>query len=505
VMMNSVEISSFSANELEIFLKLNLDLYCIVSSRGMFSKVSPLWESTLGYSNAEFMQYPIQDLMHPDERDWFQERFWNTGDQDRPSNFTCQLLGKDGAYRLLEWNIKPDGEQVYAFARDITERGKIMQELTESEIRHRLLFENMNSGFALHEIITDSIGNPVDYRFLEVNQQFENLTGLNAKDLIGKKVLEVLPETEIYWIELYGKVAITGQPIRFDNYSNALGKHYQVSAFSPKKGQFATIFTDITHTKKVEEELRKAKGKAEESDRLKSSFLANMSHEIRTPMNGIIGFADLIQNPAITDEKRQHYAEVIKKSGKNLLNLINDLLDISKIESCQMTLNESTHSVDTLIKEVHQFFEAKLEADPSRQIQLQSSVSNQGLDSVTLDFFRLKQILMNLVDNAIKYTEAGIVQISCEIQEGSEQLWFSVSDSGIGLSPENKKMIFERFRQADNNISRIYGGTGLGLSICKGLVELMGGKIWVESNLGHGSTFRFVIPFKQPVKTENEN
>ncbi len=253
--------------------------------------------------------------------------------------------------------------------------------------------------------------------------------------------------------------------------------------------------------KKVEEEMRNARKKAEESDKAKSEFLANMSHEIRTPMNAIIGYVDLMLQDKVSAEHRE-YLKTLKDSGKLLLNLINDILDVSKIEAGQLVIESVPHSLNDLLnlKEVW----AKVQVSKSGQdIQLVKKYSDSIADEVYIDPSRIQQILNNLLSNAIKFTNNGMIEFGVVLKDET-MLEFYVKDSGIGINEKDLKKIFEMFGQADASTTREYGGSGLGLTISKKLVELMGGKIRVESIKGNGSTFFFTLPYK-PVGTTSIN
>lgn len=256
---------------------------------------------------------------------------------------------------------------------------------------------------------------------------------------------------------------------------------------------------DISKRKFAEYELINAKERAEEGDRLKSAFLANMSHEIRTPMNGILGFTDLLKTLNLSGEEQQEFIEIIQKSGVRMLNIINDIISISKIESQQIEVLLSTTNINEQIEYIYHFF--RLEAE---QKKLYISVHN-GLSSVNAfirtDREKIYSVLTNLVKNAIKFTPTGSVELGYELK--GEFLEFYVKDTGAGISEEQKQFIFDRFRQGSQLITGNSEGSGLGLAISKAYVEMLGGKIWVESEVGQGSTFRFTIPYVDGLK-ENE-
>jgi signal transduction histidine kinase len=252
------------------------------------------------------------------------------------------------------------------------------------------------------------------------------------------------------------------------------------------------INRDITEQKRGAEKLVKALFKAEESDRLKSSFLANMSHEIRTPMNGILGFTELLKELDTTEEERQRCIEIIESSGLRLLNIINDLVDFSKIESGLMKIVPTDFDIDQQLEELYSFFKPEFEKKGLHIAYAKSNLSKKNL--LTTDLEKLTAVLTNLLNNAKKYTLKGQVEFGYEIKK--DYLKFFVKDTGIGIKENCKKMIFERFIQADASFSKSFEGSGLGLSISKAYVEMLGGKIWVESEYGVGSQFYFTIPYK---------
>ncbi|MCF8229785.1 MAG: response regulator [Bacteroidales bacterium] len=248
----------------------------------------------------------------------------------------------------------------------------------------------------------------------------------------------------------------------------------------------------ITERINLIKELNTALEKAEENDRLKSAFLANMSHEIRTPMNGILGFLDLIQDPELSREEMESYIDVVKKSGDRLLNTINDIIEVSKIESGEISVNAENVDIHERLKFYHDFFQPEAERN-----NLQFILNNQLQEKkflVKTDQSKLDSILTNFIKNALKFTKKGHVAIGCKIEAGD--LMFYVEDSGPGIPEEKKKSIFDRFVQADISHTRPYEGSGLGLSISKAYAEMLGGEIIIESETGKGSTFIFSLPFK---------
>lgn len=256
-------------------------------------------------------------------------------------------------------------------------------------------------------------------------------------------------------------------------------------------GKCLITLANITNHKHLESELIKAREKAEENDRLKSAFLANMSHEIRTPMNGILGFTDLLKDLNLTVESQQEYLDIIEESGIRMLNILNDIISISKIESHQMEISITDTNLNDQIEYIYHFF--KLEA---QQKSIHISIKNTlpiHEAFIRTDREKVYGVLTNLVKNAIKFRQAGYIELGCERK--GEFLEFYVKNSGSYIPDELKEIIFERFRQGSDPLKQNVQGAGLGLSISKAYVELLGGKIWVESDPGQSSTFRFTLPY----------
>jgi PAS domain S-box-containing protein len=270
-------------------------------------------------------------------------------------------------------------------------------------------------------------------------------------------------------------------------------KTYSIIKKSVKNqpGSRLVIISDITSLKQTEKELIIAKEEAEESDRLKSAFLANMSHEIRTPLNGIMGFTELLKMSDVTPEQQNTYLDIIKKGGDRMLNIINDIIDISRIDSGQMKVSHLRTNINELVQSVFSFF--KPEADAKGISLIYKDILSFDETIIITDYDKVFAILSNLVKNAIKFTRSGFVEIGYRRELGHFE--FFVRDSGIGISPEQGEFIFERFRQGSESLTRNYEGTGLGLSISKAYAEMLGGKIWFESEYGRGSVFYFSLPY----------
>ena len=279
----------------------------------------------------------------------------------------------------------------------------------------------------------------------------------------------------------------------------------QLKQYPNEFGRIGELFEKFVNQKA---ELRLAKEKSQESDRLKSAFLANMSHEIRTPMNGILGFAELLKRPNLTGKEQEQYIKIIEKSGTRMLNIVNNIVDISKIESGIIEINNKTTNINEQIEFLTSFFAPEIEKKGLRLVYSKTFTTDKAY--IETDVEKLYGILTNLLKNAIKHTYKGAIEIGYHLKSDDNKnfLELFVTDSGDGIPEDKINVIFDRFMQADMSNKTAYQGAGLGLSISKAYVEMLGGEIWVESEHGIGSTFRFTIPYKQvaaeEVKIETE-
>lgn len=260
---------------------------------------------------------------------------------------------------------------------------------------------------------------------------------------------------------------------------------------------FMGITRDVTDQRKIVDELKIAKEHAEESDKLKSSFLANMSHEIRTPLNAILGFSELLCDSQIDDEEKSQFSTIIQKSSTQLLSIISDVFDISKLENNQIKLKLRPENIHKFISNIKSFPE-KLDPEISRGRIIEiNDIPIQFNQEFLIDSDRLEQVISNLLNNAFKFSQVGNIKLNISRQSNGF-IRFQVIDHGLGIPYEDQNLIFQRFRQANESLDRKFGGTGLGLAICKGLVELMGGQIGVISESGKGAEFWFTCPLIKP-------
>ncbi len=388
------------------------------------------------------------------------------------------------------------------------ERDKALQELSESEERFKKIAASAQDGI----ILMNPQGNIVFW-----NKAAERIFGYTFDEVKGENLHRLLIPTD-YLVKAEegiqnfiktGEGKVIGQTIE-TKATKSTGEEFEIElSVSATRIQNAWnavgIVRDITARKQYENNLKTAKEKAEESNKLKSAFLANVSHEIRTPMNAIVGFTDLMQRSSTSEKKRNQFMKIVHRNGLNLLKLVEDILDISKIDAKQMELSKNDVSLNTLMSELYDSYENIRQIQEKHLIELRWRKETKEKTNVVLntDGFRLRQIMSKLIDNALKFTETGYVEFGYQLTTNST-IRFYVTDTGIGLEKEKLDAIFDYFRQADLSTKREYGGSGLGLAIVKGLVELMGGNVLVNSVKGSGSSFSFELPYSE-TESQKEN
>lgn len=361
--------------------------------------------------------------------------------------------------------------------------------LLASKDRYRMLFESMDEGFCVIEMLYDSDGKPNDYRFVEINQAFEKQSGL--RDAQGKTIRQLVPDQDGSWYEIFGKVVATGATIRFDNPSPAVQRHFDV--FASRIGGDGSrivgiLFKDVTAAKRAERNLVTAKETAELANRAKDSFLATMSHEIRTPLTGMLGMLELLSLTQL-DQEQHKTLDAAWDSGRGLLRIVSDILDWSKIEEGKLELAPRPTSIPLLLQDVANTYSRVASA---KSLMLWQHADARLAAAYIVDPLRLSQVLNNFVSNAIKFTQQGEIELRAELLnhlDSGDRIRFSVRDTGIGIAAEVQQRLFQRYRQESADTARMYGGTGLGLAICRRLAELMDGQIELQSDYGSGSVF----------------
>jgi PAS domain S-box-containing protein len=420
---------------------------------------------------------------------------------------------KSEEHTIAHEKLQSSSKQLKTLNEDIERRNKELEnvylKLKTNEEIFRQLVENTNDVFMLRD----------ENNYIYINNQFEKIWGRDIIELIENpyKISEWIHPEDAVKLEIWVNFnhLISGMPL-FEQFRIVKPdgtvrwlwtRTYPVYNEDNIPYRIVSISTDITDQKDFEDALLIAKEKALESDLLKSNFLANISHEIRTPMNGIVGFAELISRDDIDFQTKQNYVGIMKKSSQQLIRIIDDIIDFAKIEANQIRISPVKFNLNHVIDELAAIFNRELTNQGKSDVLL---IVYKGLiDSeaeIIADDHRIRQVLSNIMDNAVKFTNAGEIQIGYNLVD--EKIEFYIKDTGIGI-PENKhNLIFERFRQADEGHTRKFGGTGLGLPISKGLINLLGGSIWLESKPNNGSNFYFTIPYnpqnKKPVTTDSD-
>lgn len=515
------------------------DIFYQADINGRIVEISPSIERYSGYKPEELIGMRIEDVyLNPGDRVDLMAILAEKGEVE---DYIVRLKSKVGMEIFVSANIHilhgPDGHVagVEGSLRDVSERIIAEERLRENEkllrtqneeyaaLNQELRWRNdqilminkelqqasdifMNIRTGLHIYHLENTDDDSTLRMIGTNPAAERLTGIAARDLLGNTIDENFPGLREKGIpEAYARVVKTKTAMQFDElvYGDArvIEGAFSFNAFPLPDNCVGISFENTTEQYKAREviiesnrQLIEAKEKAEESDRLKSAFLANMSHEIRTPMNGIMGFSMMLADPQLPKETRESYLKIVNSSCEQLLHIVNDIIDISKIEAGQIDVSETAFDLRILLNELVTFYSTsarekgiKLEIDQHR-----CNLSHTSW--IVSDRTKLRQIFDNLFSNAIKFTPSGRIILRCELINGN--IRFEVEDTGIGIEPELQSVIFERFRQVESTYTKTYGGTGLGLAITKAYVEKMGGTIKVHSIFGKGSKFSFILPFK---------
>lgn len=471
------------------FFNNSIDMLCIANNKGYFVHVNNAFMKNLDYSYKDLINNPFMNFVHPDDIAKTQEEFKGLLNGATTLQFENRYKTKNGNYIWLSWKAIKASDIIYAIARNITPEKEIMLELHKKDEMLTHTERLVNVGTWDWNINTDELywSEGVKKIFEETNVTFKNyMKTVHPDDLdyLNKTIESSIKNQNDYFVE--HRVITKTKGIRYiQGYGNFIkqtdGLHLRGAVL------------DITEQKHIQENLKQTAERAKEASFLKSMFVANMSHEIRTPLNGIIGMTSILEDLDSNNSVKE-CIQHIKQSSGVLLSIVNKVLDFSKIESGKMEIHKTRINFPEFIEEIKNHF-----CILCRQQNLTFIVKvDEQIEIVECDKTKIQQILYNLIGNALKFTTEGriVVEIRKILEENQQQLHFMIKDTGIGIDSEIQKQLFNPFVQGDNSKTKKFQGTGLGLSICKKLIELMGGSISVESTLGVGSCFTFLLPIK---------
>jgi len=482
--------------ERDRFFSLSLDLLCISSVDGYFKRVSPAVTDILGWTPAEFTAQPYIDLVHPEDRPATLEEVRRQVERgEKVLHFENRYRHKDGSWRVLSWRSVPQpAGLMYAIARDVTAQKAIDAALQASELEYRTLFDSIDEGYCILELIFDGQDRPVDFRFTKINPAFERLTGLaGAAD---RRIRELSPDFEDHWFETYGRIARTGEPERFQNYAAPLQRWFDIYAFrygDAANRQVAVLFRNITDQKAQENEIRQLNAGLEQraalleaTNKELEAFSYSVSHDLRAPLRHIDGFASLLQKsagPTLSAQGQRHLA-TISAAARQMGRLIDDLLSFSRMGRAQLQL-QPVEDHDALVAAVIR------DGRWDRPVDWQIA----PLPPVRADRAMLQQVWVNLIDNAVKYSgkvAAPRIEIGSRTDPAAGETVFFIRDNGAGFDMRYAGKLFGVFQ-------RLHGpgefeGTGIGLANIRRIILRHGGRTWAEGEIGRGATFHFSLP-----------
>ncbi len=479
--------------EYKLFFDLVPDMVCIASTEGYFKKLNRAWLSVLGYSIEELLAAPFLDLVHPDDKQDTVAEVKKQISGGRTIHFVNRYRHKDGSYRWFEWHATPVvGEGLlFAVARDVTERKR-------AEQNYQNLFREMLDGFALHEIVYNEMGAPINYRFLAVNPAFERLTGLKASDIVGRTVQEVLPGIEDHWIESYGRVVITGEPAFFESSSDNLKKYFEVRAYRPAPNQFACIFADISERKKADKERKTLQAQLQQAQKMEAigNLAGGIAHDFNNILGAILGYAEMAQEDNLSGQVNSRDLDQIIKAGNRAKDLVKQILAFSR----QAVAQKIQLRPAAIVRESIMLLRSSI----PKTIDIREDIDTQT-DLILADPTQVHQIIMNVCTNAYHAMEesGGTLSISLKNRVFYEKdlvnvphvkpgkfVQLVIRDSGLGIPPENQERIFDPYFTTKGNGK----GTGMGLAIVHGIVKSYGGFITCRSELGIGTVFEINQP-----------
>ena len=459
----------------------------------------------VGRSEAELLGMSVAEVTAPQSRAITQDALERLKAGANGVALDKYYLRKDGALLSATSSINalrgPNGEfeGLVAIVLDTTESKRVQEQLRASEERYRTLFNSVDQGFCIFEMLFDEAGKPADYRFLEMNPMFEQHTGL--VDAVGRTAREMLPTLDDFWFETYGRVALTGEPARFENEAPAMGRWFDVYANrigGADSRKVALLFSDVSARKRSEEELRRLADNLAEADRRKTEFLATLAHELRNPLAPIRNGLSVMRlggdNPAAVGKVR----EMMERQVGHMVHLIDDLLDVARISGGKLELKRQRADLRTILASA---VETSLPLIEAGQHALEVDLPDQPL-LVDADGTRIAQVVANLLNNAAKYTPTrGRIRLS--VERDANEAVIVVSDTGVGIAGDALAGVFDMFSQIGRTVDRSQGGLGIGLSLVRRLVEMHGGSVAAASGGANaGSVFTVRLPLAQLASTQ---
>ncbi|MDW7675115.1 MAG: PAS domain S-box protein, partial [Bacillota bacterium] len=454
----------------------------------------------LGYTKEEIIGLSPKDINSEDFKTTKKEILLKTIEEKDYSYYAVHLskMGMEIPVEVKSHYFEEGGKRlIFSIARDVSKRKAAERALKESEQKFREIFHNVTDSILVQELMDNGLPG----KYIEVNDAACRTWGYTREEFLNRSIDSInsykkFPNVELMLKEFHNTGSVSFETSTYNRDGNL--KHVEINAHKilmNEKPVLLSILHDVTDKKQAEIALKKAKNKAEAASRSKSEFLANMSHEIRTPLNGIVGMIDLTLLTELDYEQHENLT-IAKSCANSLLKIINDILDFSKMEAGKLAIDNLPFDLKGLVEEIVKTHAVGAE---EKGLEFNYTFSSNIPQVVMADPNRLQQILNNLLNNAIKFTEKGEVTLIVKkgmVADDYVELKFAVADTGIGISNEHIQLLFKSFSQVDSSITRRFGGTGLGLVISKQLVEMMGGSMWVESEEDRGSTFCFTIKVK---------
>lgn len=455
-----------------------------------------------GYEPKEFVSFPdaFQKHIHPEDRQTLEQAIVNVW-SDNEYNIEVRIIRKD--HRVcwihdqakIEYNSAGKPIRIYGTIQDITDRKLMELRLKDSEEKYRMLIDNMVPGLAYFKLVKNPEGKVIDYVLVDVNNAYEIMSGRTKEEAIGRLATDIndsILNDGSYFLDLLGSVSQSGNSFSVEQFK--YNRWFNVILYAPMEGYIAALFTDITSRKNLENDLIAAKEAAEDASLSKSEFLATISHELRTPLNVILSAIQLFnlyldRDDMFNKENASRHLKSMRQNCLRLIRLVNNILDSNKIDAGHFELNLQNLDIVNVIRNISDSVDAYI-SQKHIQMEFKSTMRSK---IIACDLNVIERIMLNLLSNAIKFTrENGNIKIKIYKEKG--MIHISIRDDGIGIAANMQELVFERFKQANNLLTREHEGSGIGLSITKTLVELLDGSIVLKSREEQGSEFIVKIP-----------